>query len=339
MKALIFSDPHLTNKNIKHDENGEIYFPVFDKILEIAQAEEVDYIFNLGDTFHTKDNVQNTLLAVYRNFLLTATKLGFKVIQLVGNHDFARDDYKYHSLQNFEHIPNVTTVDKYFKLGNNFFVSYCREKERLFDFLKEAGGCTRLFGHLDLNGFSLGDDYIEKHAEINPEDLKFEQIISGHYHEPQDKMIGESEFYYVGSPSTIDFGESDQEKRVLILDLDDGYIDSIPTDMTFHRNFKIKANEPFPEINEHPDHHYRVVVEGTKEELSVMEKPNNYPAKIIEKYVASDKKRIDLKIEDTHENILKTYIKEELKKNFPNHSYSLEELEKFGRRYINLAKG
>lgn len=337
MKAIVFGDPHVKPQTL------EVNKRVFDFILKTVEERKPDYVINLGDTFHTKNTVYTSALNLYENFILELTKKT-KVIQLIGNHDWAIE-YSAHPFSVFKHIPNLTIVDKYFILEDNLFMAYAREKERLQTLMEEAIATSpkklvRMFGHLDIHGFMPGDDWVEYSPHVSPEFFSgFEQVISGHYHKQQYKKVNNTEIIFVGTSYTTDFGESDQEKRIIEIDLKTGNIEDIPTNFTFHKTLHINAGDKFPEIPEDrdPDSQYRVIVKGTYEEINSLILPKKYPAIIIYDFENAEGTRIELKSTDTQEDILKKYITAEIERNYggvDKAGFEIEKLIRLSKRYI-----
>ena len=346
--AFIFSDPHLRIEDLKFDKDtGEYYLPVLEKIKEKINKHQPKYVFNLGDTFHNKDRVSSTLLILYYKFLKEITKNSI-VVQLVGNHDFSivKNEHTYHPFKILE-MENLISVDDVYRLNDDIvFMSYAREKELFEKRMHKLGKSKILMAHLDINGFALGDDYIEKHAFLDPEDLKdFQKVFSGHYHEPQEKMVTKNlEIVYIGSPSTTTFGESDQEKRFILLNLDNYTYESIPSDMTFHKTIQIKADEGYPELNDEELKNgikYRVKISGTKEEIDLMRKPKKYPATISLDIIPTKKTRLKIEKDDTKEVIIDKYTVAELEQRYQGVEQSPFELEKLvdlGKKYLKRVK-
>src|SRR5690606_23764424 len=123
----------------------------------------------------------------------------------------------------------------------------------------------------------------------------------------------------VGSGYTTDFGESDQAKRFILMVLDTGDWESIPTGLTMHKTIKIKAGEPYPAIPEadlHEGVEIRVVVSGTREQINTLILPKKYPARITYDLTAAQGARIELSATDNQEQTIKKYIEAELKRSF-----------------------
>lgn len=352
-KALITADLHLIFNQIYVKNDGSLSLKLLEKLFDDINRIDPEYFFILGDVFHTKDTTSSTLLILFADFIKKVAD-SRKVILLVGNHDFSitatiNSNLKYyHAFEEIQH-PNITIVDDYFKLDeHNAFIPFCRTKEVFEKKLASILPAKRLFTHIDLNGFALGDDYIEKNVFLNIEDLEpFEQVISGHYHEPSriSKLISTRylEMVYVGSPSTISFGESDQLKRYLLLDLDSGQWDSIDTGLTLHKTIKVNINDELPEIplNEIENGiKYRLWVSGTKDEIDLWESriPATYPTVTIKRdFIVKDQKRIELKSTDSRFDTVDKFTEEEIVRNYGGKEktrFDLNRLKQIGRDYI-----
>ena len=335
MKALIVSDLHLRPTHIEMAR----------KVLSLIESKvdelKPEYLINLGDTFHTKNQIYAIVQNLYQDFLEKMSKK-VKIIQLVGNHDWALQ-YSDHPFKSFKYIPNLVVVDSVYTLGENTFIAYCREKERFNELLKSAGGQTaRIFAHMDLNGFTPGSGWEEVSPFFEAEHFsKYEQVISGHLHLAQSKKLASgTEVLFVGSAYTTDFGESDQEKRFLLMDLNTGKYESIPTNLTMHKTLKINAGEAFPEIPEEEVNKgidYRIKVKGTKEQISSLIIPKKYPAKIVPEVVLTQSARIELSAGDTQEETIKKYITAELERKYGGVEKSgldIEKLIKMAKKFL-----
>lgn len=349
--ALIFSDAHLTNAQLEKDENGLYKLKPLENIKALIDQFNPEYVFNLGDTFHFKDNISATLVYVYKKFIEEIAKKR-KVIQLVGNHDFSLTgtdaNFTYNPFRLMD-IENFTVVNDYYRLDeDNVFISYSRTRELFDSRLKAVGGGKRLFAHLDINGFNLGDDYIEKHAIFDPEEFEaFNEVWTGHYHEPQEKQISEDlKITYIGSPQTVSFGESDQERRVILINLKSGMSRSIPTDMTYHKTIRITVKDElpvFPKEEIEQGVKFRLIITGTEMEYGEYKKkiPKEIKdsIKIIPNYLSQEVTRLEITQNESKEDIIKKYTEKEVNKFFSDltpeeRKKKLELLNELGINYM-----
>lgn len=333
--ALIATDLHL-----RPDHMGAAQ-RLLDKIIVEIKENKPKYLFLLGDIFHYKNRLFATCLSVFHKFLEEATK-ECEVICLVGNHDWGQP-YTVHSLDSFRGIPNFKIVDDVYRLDeNNGFISYCREKERFEELLIKLGPVKRLYGHLDINDFKVGSGWEEVHAFSSPGDFKaYEQVFSGHLHLAQEsKLENGTEIIFVGTGYTTDFGETDQKKRLILLDIDSGEYSSIDTGLTLHKTMKINAGDPFPILPEAELKNgveFRVIISGTKEQMDLVQRPKNYEAKIVMELRSHETARVDLSVTDTRQDTLKKYIDHEIEKSFGGEKSGLDKdkLTKVGESILN----
>lgn len=349
MKALLISDLHIQLSKMQM-ENGKVFIPILEIVLKIIDEKKPDYLINLGDTFHSKDNVSATLLYLYKDFLLRVPK-SCKIVQIVGNHDFSivNENEIFHAMKTINNIDNLTIVDDIYKLNDRIgFMGYCRKKDLFVDRIERLGKIEFLFGHFDINGFNLGDNYIEQNAVFDMDDFKnIKYIFSGHYHEPQEKVKNNSQYVYVGSAETTTFGETDQEKRFLWLDLENGEFESIPTFRTFHKTLHMNAEDEFPIIPAEEiarGVNFKVIIKGTKAQIDLLKKPKNYKAKISYDLISQngDVKRIDVKATDNIEDVFVKYIEYDLEKSFGgimDSGFDPNKLIEVGKKYRNLSIG
>jgi len=328
-KAIIFSDAHLCPQNFDAGQK------LLGFVLEQAIKHKADHIFNLGDTFHYKNEVFVTVLDQYRSFLLEVSKIA-KVIQIVGNHDYGRE-YDKHALQPYLDMNNVVTVNGNYKLNDKIgFMSFARDDAKFKKEFKPISDCSFVFGHFDINGFNLGSGWEEQHSYNDGKVFsKQEKVFSGHYHLAQTKKIGKTEITYVGTGFTTSFGESDQEKRIILFDMETGEWESISTGMTLHKTIRIKHTDTLPEIPEDEVKagvKFRVVIEGPKEYLEKIKKPNGYPAKIDKKSEKEESVRLKIDANMSKKDILGMYLEKE----FPKYGLDLdvEKLKEIGEIYL-----
>lgn len=334
-KALIVTDLHLRPSSLEMSQ--KVLALIEEKIEELKPQ----YLINLGDTFHTKNVVHVTVQNMYQDFISRVSKK-VKVVHLIGNHDWGVQ-YSEHPFNALKYMDNVTVVEDVFTLDKCAFVSYCRETSRFQEMLERAGNnIDRVFAHMDMNGFTPGSGWEEVSPFFDPEHFKnYKQIISGHLHLAQNKTLTSgTEIIFVGSAYTTDFGESDQDKRFLLMDLESGEWDSVPTGMTMHKTLKINAGDPFPEIPEEEVNRgveYRVIVSGTREQINTLILPKKYPARITYDLTAQQGARIELSATDTQEQTMKKYIEAELKRSYGGVTESgldIDKLIKIGKKYI-----
>lgn len=310
MKALWFTDLHLRPNHAASSKKA------LEFILKSAKEKKPDIAICTGDVFHTKNILYASMLDQFRDFLLELTKI-CPVYLAPGNHDYGLE-YEVHALSNFKNLKNVTVVDEAMKITPDVgLMSYARQKER-FEFLREQiKGVKYLFGHFDMNGFDLGSGWEEKESWSDPEQfMSFKKIFSGHYHLHQVKLIKDTEFIFCGTSYTTEFGESDQEKYIMLVDLKNGNWEKITTNLTLHKTIKIKAGDDFPKVSDKDINEgleYRVIVSGTKEQLELIKPPKDYPAIVIKQFMTVSAERLDVSASEKKEDVLKKFVQFEMK--------------------------
>ena len=87
-----------------------------------------------------------------------------------------------------------------------------------------------LISHFGLNEGVLNSG-ISIVSDISIKNLigKYELVLLGHYHKPQEIIRDDIKLYYVGSPIQLDWGEKNDEKRFLVVDTETLEVKSIPT--------------------------------------------------------------------------------------------------------------
>lgn len=338
-KAFWFSDIHLRPAHTDHASK------LMDRLLSLIEAHKPDVIVNTGDTFHTKNTVYASMHALYDSFLDKATALA-PVYTVVGNHDWA-DEYRVHSLQLFKSKPKCHIVDEATMLTDKVAImSYCRHENRFEDLLKKITSAEMVFGHFDMNGFNLGSGWEETSSWSEPSKFKqFKRVFSGHYHLNQTKTVGQTEITFVGSPYTTEFGESDQEKFVMMIDLETGLAERISTGLIFHKTIKVSAHEPLPQIDLEQIANgceFRVVITGTKEAISEVHVPKDFPAKIVYDVIDPQEDRLNISPDDRIDATIQKYVEYELIKKFGSldkSPLSVDKLVRLGLRAISEGQG
>lgn len=345
--ALIATDLHL------RPEHYGIAISVLDKLFDTLTKANPEYLFLLGDIFHFKNTLHASMLDLFRLFLrrtsehfLSRGLNGPRIVIVVGNHDWGIQ-YKVHSLQQgFADIPGVVIVDTVFKLDDqNGFMAYAREKDRFRDMLASLMPVKRLFGHFDLAEFMPGSGWEERELVFSSADFEgLQQVFSGHLHLAQEKVFNGTEIVMVGSPATVDHGESDQNKRFVLIDLNTGKYESINTGLTLHKTLRVTLPGPLPmppeeDLKKGVD--FRTIVTGTKEQFAVFDRPKGYPAKIVPDFVGSTSSRLEIRTDENRDDVFKKYVNHELKRQFGekiNESgLDEEKLVELGLKYFNRA--
>jgi DNA repair exonuclease SbcCD nuclease subunit len=191
-------------------------FSVFKQFLdwsaEIAIKNRVDFVVNLGDTFHNHAVLRSEILTEFRSHVESIVNSGIPYIYIVGNHDcYKPDDMKYHALQGLVGIDKFTVIDSVQHIDNMTFVPYCYDRANFPSDVKEI-----VFAHQSFSGSSYGNIVADPNhiSTVDPEPLPCELIYSGHIHLRQ--TIGKVR--YPGSPFSWSASDVGQVKGVVIFD-------------------------------------------------------------------------------------------------------------------------
>lgn len=236
-KALIWSDLHL------HAHKGSVNrlhdcLRVSEWAFQQAEINDCRHIIFLGDLLHEKAKIDvlNYLrtFEVFMHFMMES-KPRYDVRLLIGNHDmYHKEKWDVTSVKPLSAIPGVQIVAEpcSLEIGGRLidFIPHTHNPLKILDKLKQSrssDSLSLLFGHLAVHGAELNsffgrtaDVIVEYDTDMVPvtsdvfSDWKL--TILGHYHCAQ--TLGRVE--YVGSPLQLSFGETSQEKHIMVLDLD-----------------------------------------------------------------------------------------------------------------------
>ena len=148
---------------------------------------------------------------------------------LDGNHDLSgKGKGAISSLRSIDNITGVDWVTKYPYIVENK-ITCIPYSYNLVDQVKKSEGRI-LISHFGLSEGVLNSG-ISIVSEIKLKDLvgRYDLVLLGHYHKPQEIIADNIKLYYVGSPIQLDWGEKGDEKRFLIVDTDTLDVQSIPT--------------------------------------------------------------------------------------------------------------
>jgi DNA repair exonuclease SbcCD nuclease subunit len=216
MNILITGDWHV---GVRGD--SDTYQKIFetwitDFLLPTIRKHDVKAIAILGDIFDNRNSInvksQNLALWAIRYLLDSETRL--EIYMLLGNHDiYYRNQREINSLKIFENMDRVCVI--------NHISKYSFEDNRFFTFvpwivseedLKVIGKGDVVLGHFELNGFEMTRGGIKETKGMNLSYFtdRFSKVFSGHFHLRND--------YYVGNPFQMNWGDTEDQKGVQILD-------------------------------------------------------------------------------------------------------------------------
>jgi DNA repair exonuclease SbcCD nuclease subunit len=197
-----------------------------------------------GDTLHGKSIIyaiaQEIMIQFFEDFNHTII---FYVID--GNHDLSgKGEDVISALRPLERIHNVNWIsfkDTYrTKLEDILMVPY---STKMVDIIKNEKARI-LISHFGLNEGVLNSG-LSIMSELSMKDLagKYELVLLGHYHKPQEINLHGVRLFYVGSPIQLDWGEKGDEKRFLVIDTDTLNVNSIPfSNYKRHLEFEVSSD-------------------------------------------------------------------------------------------------
>ncbi len=256
MRIIQTADLHLDAPfgylpSILRKQRRESIRNAFKKIVGLTLDRDVDVLIIAGDLFDTHNPPRDTV-----NFISSELKkLGEvkkKVLITPGNHDFYAEDSIYHSFQFMEnvHIFREGEFTEYYdsKHGVVFYgvagQSFKSDQNVLKDFRvknDELVNIGILHGSLDYGYFHGEQCYPFKSADFSTTGLDY--LALGHYHnfkvEKENKPM-----VYSGSPSALNFTETDQRIALLVeLEEDKFEFEKIPIDDYVYKIFELDCTD------------------------------------------------------------------------------------------------
>jgi len=235
MKFAFIADIHLSRYSSDkiEDETSlpERLHSIKKALYEVAQycvANDIRVVVIGGDTLHGKSIIyaiaQEIMIQYFEDF---ADLIKFYVID--GNHDLSGKGADVVSaLRPLQNIPNVHWI--------NFTETYKLEKEDVL-FVPYSNNLPQVLkrnqARILISHFGLSEGMLNSGmsiiSDVSMKDLagRYELVLLGHYHKPQEIISGGVHLYYVGSLIQLDWGEREDEKRFLVVDSDTLQVDSI----------------------------------------------------------------------------------------------------------------
>jgi DNA repair exonuclease SbcCD nuclease subunit len=218
-KVSIISDFHLgIRKNSDVMLESQLRF--FNKqFFPCLRKNNIKEIIVLGDVFDSRIALNTKIINEAYNLFNN----DFQFNILIGNHDtYFNNSIETNSLVFLKKFNNVKVIDKIqplYMFDKMLFVPWIIDNDKFIKDLQEYKDVKLCFGHFDVNGFSMGGKISD--SLLMPEVFnQFKKVFSGHFHTPQTKMFGTTEFIYCGSPYQTDWGEVGQRKGFYVLDTD-----------------------------------------------------------------------------------------------------------------------
>lgn len=235
MKFAYTADWHLsgyTQDKIVHELPERLYEKkiVLEGIGNYCRQNEVKTIVIGGDLLHNKSIIYSLAQSVLLDFFREYRDLSFIVFD--GNHDLSgKGSQVVSALKSLDSEPNIRRISTPTRVT-------CSEKsdilivpysDTMIESIKKSNA-KYLFSHFGLSEATLNSG-VSIVSDIRISDLakKYQTVILGHYHKPQDIIRDDIRIYYSGSITQNDWGEKEEEKRFLVIDTETDVIESIPT--------------------------------------------------------------------------------------------------------------
>lgn len=294
MKIAILTDTHFSFKKsnkIFHDYFERFYNDVFFPTLEDRQ---INCVVHMGDAYDNRKGIDYWGLEwSHRVFYERLRDMDFPVYQICGNHDAElKNTNRYNAIQSllrdYDNVHKIIEPTE-LKIGNTeclFIPWICKENEnQTFELIKNTK--TKIvFGHLELNGFTLFPGQVQAHGLSKDIFSKFDRVFSGHYHTKSN----DGKIFYLGNPYQMFWSDVDDSRGFHIFDTE-----------TYENEFIKNPYEIFKRIY-YSDDDYKTFdyssLSGKYIKLIIKKKNNqsNYEH-FIDKLLSSD--ILDLKIVET----------------------------------------
>ena len=194
---------------------NEIFFPTLKK-------NKIKTVIHLGDAFDNRKGVDYWALDwakenVYDRF----QDLGITVYNIVGNHDaYYKNSNEINAidtlLQQYYNVVRVSRPAEYTIEGMKTVLLpwICADNEKETFKLLEQTEAKVVFGHLELNGFSVYPGQYQQEGLDKKVFQKFDRVYSGHYHTRSD----DGKIFYLGNPYQMFWNDVDDIRGFNIFD-------------------------------------------------------------------------------------------------------------------------
>jgi DNA repair exonuclease SbcCD ATPase subunit len=267
MKNLFvaISDVHLSLKNL------DVSIATLKQSLQKARDLRVPLLI-AGDLNDGKAIMRSEWVKALIDLFISYSDVAIHI--LIGNHDLDNKNSESNSLYFLKTLSNVILYDRPcmmknvdeldwgiipYQSNNTDFIS-CLNKMK-------QDNVKNLIIHQGILGAYMGD-YVVDESSVSPEEFKdFNIVLSGHYHRAQ-KMS--ENIYYFGSPFTVNFGESNENKFIYVVsqEQDKIHLQYIETEVRRHVQIewtkdKLSDAGKLDKITQ--DCLLKIVIKGTKE--------------------------------------------------------------------------
>jgi DNA repair exonuclease SbcCD nuclease subunit len=211
---------------------------VLDEILEYAKQTKIEHVVFCGDLFHRRTSVPTDVRHVVVDRLQKFADEDIQLYMIPGNHDMGDRIGNYHhlvglgELSEFVHVYDKTNA-KDLEEVQFVFLPYTDSLEEAKRRLEVAGNLAEysgkpsiLFGHLGMQGATVGSDYVLiNEADITVSDVpntKFAACFFGHFHEHQQLF---SNGWFVGATHQHNWGDAYGSRGYLHVKVEKGKVE------------------------------------------------------------------------------------------------------------------
>lgn len=215
LRILRIGDPHVRPSNIEEVER------LMGFIKQTIIGGKVNRLEILGDLFHTHAVIRLEVLEFWDKWLQTFRDI-VETVVIVGNHDQSGDySSGSHALTVFKKLQNenLRIIDVPTQIGYIGYMPYFHDNE---EFVREANrlhtkGTSILVCHGTFAGSQYDNGFYAPNG-INPDELLFHTIISGHIHKEQ--IIASGKVDYPGTPKWDTASDANERKGIWLYEHD-----------------------------------------------------------------------------------------------------------------------
>lgn len=232
MKVLIFTDIHISPHKGSYQRLDD-GLDVLEWVCQTALDNKIDTILFLGDLFQDRQKIQ---VLAYQKTFATFQKYQDRIkwYILLGNHDlWYLEKWDVSSVIPLSAINGVTVINeaKTIKIGEREFdwLPFVKNPLKIITdkFPIKDRGNRILCAHIAIDKAKQNSFYHSSEISVEFEgDMvridkdyfkDWQLVLLGHYHTPQHLT---DKIQYIGSPWQINFSEANQDKHIMILDLE-----------------------------------------------------------------------------------------------------------------------
>lgn len=188
-------------------------------IKESFENEGINDIIIPGDVFHNRNEISVNTISIAKDFFEILK--GFRIFISTGNHDcYYKDKSDINSVSIFNGWNNIIVVDK-----SPAILKYKDKTISLIPWgtsIEDIPKSEICFGHFEINSFYMNTFKLCTHGVESKNILKKSPfVISGHFHNKEERSYKNGKILYLGSPYQHNFGDIDQIRGIYTLNLND----------------------------------------------------------------------------------------------------------------------